>query len=376
MRPEIGSASSLWNALLLPRDRLRLSDERQHRRQDLHLIGIAAHIAHPPLHVVVVGAAALRRRIDLEDRLRPPCREILALVRRTGLNEHRTALRGARNVQRPTHREELAAMIGGAHLLRVDVLATALIGDDRISLPAAPQLLRHPEELIGAVVPQIVLEVAVRPEVLCLGLVERRHHVPAHAATAQMIERAVRPRHLVRVKVRRRLRHGDAKPLRHRGDRRRHQRRIERRRRLGAAAQRLIDPGAEAIRCGEEIGEEHEVELAPLQRAAHAVVVRGIEVVAGAARMPPGGVGVRDLRGDLKAAEVQLTRHGRVLRVEREPSSGFYIKTVQFYEFAPERVALRARGWSDCGARQTRARLPQWVAAARMNTAWSRRSRR
>ena len=56
-------------------------------------------------------------------------------------------------------------MIERTDLVRVDIAAGLLVGDNRVVLPAIPQTLDDIDELVGARVAQLMFEVLVAAEI-------------------------------------------------------------------------------------------------------------------------------------------------------------------------------------------------------------------
>ena len=107
MSPEIGSASSLWNACF-SRAIDSVSPMNGMKAGKISTpSGSRPKFDRPPLDVVVVGPPTLGRRVDLEDRLGPARSEVLAGGRRAGLDQHRPALRRVGHVQRAAGAEVL-----------------------------------------------------------------------------------------------------------------------------------------------------------------------------------------------------------------------------------------------------------------------------
>ena len=89
------------------------AEHRDDAGQDLDPGRIAASRGGAGLEVGVEGLAVGQRLLGGEDRFGVPGREILAVVRRPGLHEHRMTLRRARQVQRAADTEEPAGMVDG-----------------------------------------------------------------------------------------------------------------------------------------------------------------------------------------------------------------------------------------------------------------------
>src|SRR4051812_4547196 len=70
-------------------------------------------------------------------------------VGRARLNQHRPALRAARDVERPGDLVEIAAVVDRPDALRSRVLAARPVVDDRIGGPAVPERLDDGHELFA-----------------------------------------------------------------------------------------------------------------------------------------------------------------------------------------------------------------------------------
>ncbi len=108
--------------------------------------------SNPFLDLPVEVLRRLERRVTAEDHVGPARGEILALGRGTGLDHHRVALRRPRHVERPLHGEPLALVVDRVHLGGVSEQRRLGVEDQRVVLPAVPELRGHLEELVGAFV--------------------------------------------------------------------------------------------------------------------------------------------------------------------------------------------------------------------------------
>ena len=87
------------------------ADHRDEPGQDLDAVRVPARQRGPPLQVSVKRLALFEGLLGREHRLRVHGREIPPVLRRPGLHEQRMALRGAGQVERAPHPEELPAVV-------------------------------------------------------------------------------------------------------------------------------------------------------------------------------------------------------------------------------------------------------------------------
>ncbi len=78
--------------------------------------------------------------------------------------------------------------------------AGLLVENQRVRFPARPKLQGGADELVGALVAELVAEVIVVTEVLRLTLGQRRHDVPGDPPTGDVVEAGEDPGQLVGVK--------------------------------------------------------------------------------------------------------------------------------------------------------------------------------
>ena len=89
-----------------------------------------------------------------------------------GLHDHGMALGRARHRERTARFEPFADVVERADLGRVGEEAGGLVGDDGVVGPGGPMAHHDLDELVGAVVAQVVLEMLVLAEVGGLGIVQ------------------------------------------------------------------------------------------------------------------------------------------------------------------------------------------------------------
>ncbi len=115
-------------------------------------------------------------------------RQFFPVLRRAGLKDNRTSLRGTANIQRSGDLEEITMVIQGVQFCRVKELTALFVAHKGISFPGVPQPFHHVEILVGNPVAQRMFRVFFTGEVLRRTFQRRGHHVPARAAIAQMVE--------------------------------------------------------------------------------------------------------------------------------------------------------------------------------------------
>src|SRR6185295_4905189 len=91
-------------------------------------------------------------------------------------------LRRARDVERPADVIELAVVIELVHLGAVEKDAGFLVADESILVPGIPQRAHHLNELAAALIALRLGQMRLLAEVLRLGFVAGRDHIPAGAA--------------------------------------------------------------------------------------------------------------------------------------------------------------------------------------------------
>ena len=166
------------------------------------------------------------------------------------------ALRAARHVERAADRELLAVVV--ERLGAVGTNTPVGVGDDGVVGPAVPQLAGDADELVGPVVAVVAVEEAAAAEVLAGERVGRRDRVPRRAAAAQVVEGGELAGQLEGLVERRVERGRQADPVGDGGQRGQHGQRV------GPADDVEVEDPAPVLAQAQALGEEEEVELAPL----------------------------------------------------------------------------------------------------------------
>jgi hypothetical protein len=134
--------------------------------------------------------------------------------RAASLDDDRVPLWAARGVHRPLDPKEPALVVERPDLAVIDIDPACLVGDQCSVFPAIPQPLDHIDELLGALVTQLVVHLTVEAEI------ERRlrpragDDVPSGAALADVIDRGEQAGHVVRFGKARRYGGAEAQPSR------------------------------------------------------------------------------------------------------------------------------------------------------------------
>ena len=210
------------------------SHHRHHAGHDLERIRRAPAPGDAGLQVGIERLCRRELLLHREQNLCRPRRQLAAGVRLPGLHNHRLALRRAGNHQRSAHRKMLALVMQHVQLGRMEEQALRLVHDEGVVLPGVPEALRHLDELGGAAIAVIVRRMLVVAEVERLRSRRRRHHVPADAALAHLVERREHPRHMERIEIGGRRRRDQADVACHRRKRAEQRQRLDPHRHRGA----------------------------------------------------------------------------------------------------------------------------------------------
>ncbi|AEK62041.1 hypothetical protein CFU_2213 [Collimonas fungivorans Ter331] len=285
--------------------RARSADERHDRGQHLDVARLAAEFGGAAFQVVVKALHAGQVGLYAEHYFRPARGEILAALRRSGLDDDRPVLRRGGNIQRTAHIEVSAAVGDRRHPVGVGIAAAACLQQQRVGRPAAPQLMGDVEELVGAVIACIVAQGLAQAEIVSLALVDRSHHVPCCAAGRQVIECGEFARQAVRLAVGGRACRAQSYLAGERCQCAQHRQRIKPGGILVAMADAVAMVAAEAGRDRQPVGEKQQVEFAALQRLRDAcVIVEFQESARIAFRVAPQHLAVGGIAGDQESGKM------------------------------------------------------------------------
>jgi hypothetical protein len=229
--------------------------------------------------------------------------EVTALVGVARLEDDRAPLRAAGHVELPRDVEEGVLVLERAGRRRRQEPAVALVGDDLVALPGIPQFGRRPQEGARPLVTVVLGQVAGPPEVLSGEGVPAGHDVPGGPAAGQVIEAGELAGHLVRFVERRVDRAGEAQVV---GDGRQ---RGEDGEGIRAPDHVQVVDQPVLLAQAQALGQEQEVELAPLGGLGEAGERVELDVAAGRRVAPHGRVvHAREVR-----RQVDLLCHAGVL---------------------------------------------------------------
>jgi hypothetical protein len=160
----------------------------------------------------------------------------------------------------------LALVVERVQLRRLEIDSALDVTDEGVIGPGIPEAGYHVEELAGAAIAGIVLDMLVEAEVHRFVRVARGDEVPPRPTAAQMIQRGKAARHVIGLVVSRRGGRDQPQAFGDDGECRQQCERLERG--DGAAALQRLDRHVEQ---GLVIGHEEGVELAAFQRLGEAL---------------------------------------------------------------------------------------------------------
>ncbi|MNT29300.1 hypothetical protein D3C72_1650320 [compost metagenome] len=129
-----------------------VGDQAGHDRDE----GVAARGAHALLDVAVIGLRGGQVVGHRVDGFGAPRRQVAALIRAAGLEQHRMALRGAGHRQGAVHQEMVALVMDLVQAVG-DAIETGAINGQRVVFPGIEQPQRDVDEFLGAGVAPVVV---------------------------------------------------------------------------------------------------------------------------------------------------------------------------------------------------------------------------
>ncbi len=181
-----------------PPGRLHRLAEHHHRaRQHLDVVGVAPGRPGPRLDVGIERLGPLQVGRRREHHLRRLRRQLPAHARGARLDDHRPALHGAGDVQRPAHGEVLPLVVEPVHPPGVPEDPAGLVAQEGVVGEAVPEPGDHVVELPRAAVALVVLHVVVEAEVQRRLRVGGGDNVPAGAAAGDVVQRGEPAGHVV-----------------------------------------------------------------------------------------------------------------------------------------------------------------------------------
>ncbi len=266
--------------------------------QDQQLAVGAAELGQPALHVLVERLPVLESGVPGEDRVGRGGGEVAALVGVAGLEDDRPSLRRAGDIELAADVEEAVVVLERAGPGHAEELAALLVGDDFVAVPGVPQLGGGLQEGAGPVVAVALGEEAAAPEVLPGEGVPAGDDVPGGPAAGQVVERRELAGHLVGLVEGRVDRPGQPEVLGHR------RQGGEDGERVRAADHVQVVDLAVLLPQPQPLGQEHEVELAPLSGLGEVAERLEFDVAAPGRVAPHGGVvDAGEMRGKMDLLE-------------------------------------------------------------------------
>jgi hypothetical protein len=171
------------------------------------------------------------------------------------------SLRRGRQRRHAAHVELRSVVHDLSNPAGVDVDSTVAVGDHCVGRPAVPELARHDDEFLGALVAVGVVEEPAPAEILAGERVRRGDHVPAGATVRQVVEGGELPCHFEWFVERGVDGAGQAQPV---GD---GSQRSEDGEGVGTADHIQIVDAAAVLAQSQTLGEEEEVEQSALRRS-------------------------------------------------------------------------------------------------------------
>ena len=125
--------------------------------------------------------------------------EIAALLRAAGLHQQWSALRRARQLQRARNGELRAGMVDAMDQPGIGEPAGGPVGHQRAIFPTVPERQHDIDELRRTAIAILMRGKRAQAEIACRALVIGRHHVPADAPAAGVVQRGEGAGNVVRV---------------------------------------------------------------------------------------------------------------------------------------------------------------------------------
>ncbi|GDY67505.1 hypothetical protein SAV14893_068980 [Streptomyces avermitilis] len=195
-----GGAADLLAAYLagqLPGLGVRVAEDEGRGGQDQQLVVGTAVPGQAALDVRVERLALLEGAVPAEDGVRAGGGELAPVVGVARLEDHRAALRAARDVELPLDLEVLSLVHEGTGPGVPQEGAGLLVGDDLVAAPGVEEFVRGGEELLGPGVPLALREKAAAAEVLAGEGVPGGDDVPGGASVGEVVEAGELAGHLV-----------------------------------------------------------------------------------------------------------------------------------------------------------------------------------
>ena len=176
---------------------IRRPDDGRGADEDLDAVRVASETDGAAADVLAERPTFRHVGLQGEDHIGRARRELASGFGRSGLEDHRPALRAAAHGERPANLEELPLVLEEMHLRDVEIDAFLLVAEDRAVLPGIPQAGHDIDEFGGPLIARVVLDMRLEAEILRLVLIERGHEIPAGAAVADEVDRGEPARDII-----------------------------------------------------------------------------------------------------------------------------------------------------------------------------------
>ena len=200
-RPTLGWISDWEEIEFCPCLGLGAADHRIEAGHDFCPVVAAAVASQSGPYVCVELPALFECGLRGEHQLGGAGGELAAGIGGAGLHQHRPALRRTRDVQRAADGEVFAPVVQRVQLVGVEEDAAVLVADESVVFPTVPQAGDDLGELHRTVVAIRVRVMLLAAVVEGLGLVVRRHQVPAGTSAADLVQRGELPRQRIGLAV-------------------------------------------------------------------------------------------------------------------------------------------------------------------------------
>ncbi len=284
--------------------------------KDQQLVVTAAVFGQATLDVGIELLTLLQRPVSREDGIGGRRGELAPVIGVPGLEDHRTPLRAAGDVESTADIEMIVA-VGEFTGCRVrQEHAPVFVGDDFVTVPGVEQRVGGGQEALGPLVALVLGQEAAAAEVLAREGIPGGDDVPGGPAVGQVVQRGELPCHFIGFVERRVDRARQPEPICHRGQRGQH--------REGVRAPddvEVVDLAA-LFAQPQSLGQEQEVEFAAFSGLREPDERIEFDVAAGFWVAPHRGVvDPREMCGQMNLLDGLA--HGRFLVRVRRSCSGW-----------------------------------------------------
>ena len=171
-----------------PRRLDRIAHNDKGSGQDLQVVRVAAERPHAAFHVGIEALRGFERAFGREHHLGGFGRELPSGLGRARLNDHRPALDGAGDVERPADRQARAPVVEHVHAGGIEEDPALGVPDEGVVGEAVPEAGDHIVELARPDITGVMVHLLVLAEVQRRVRIGGRDDVPARASAADVVE--------------------------------------------------------------------------------------------------------------------------------------------------------------------------------------------